>query len=46
MEARSGATTEDIPSGKRVALEWYMRGMVDAESPSRDHFLPEAAEGS
>lgn len=34
------------PSGRSVADEWYMRGMVLAERPSRDHLLPFGAAGS
>ena len=38
--------TKMEPSGRQVALEWYNRGMVDAERPSVEKREPAAASGS
>lgn len=38
--------TKIEPSGRRVAVEWYSRGMVDGERPALENLEPFGASGS
>jgi hypothetical protein len=45
MMSESGNGQNYLPSGKRVVLEWYIRGIVLGDNPSLVHLCPAEALG-